>query len=148
MQTQHYRIRIARPPSVVWHEMLGREGYEDWTSAFAAGSTYEGRWETGARIRFLSPSGSGVVSEIADSRPHEFVSVRHLGFVADGVDDFESDAVKAWAPAYENYTFRADGDGTELLVDLDIAPAEAAVMDEMWAKGLARLKARCEGAAK
>lgn len=146
MQTQHYHIRIARAPSLVWHEMLGREGYEDWTSAFTEGSTYEGQWETGARIRFLSPSGGGVASEIADCRPHEFVSVRHLGIITNGVEDYESDAVKAWAPAYENYTFRADGDGTELIVDLDISPAEAPVMDEMWAKGLERLKARCERA--
>ncbi len=146
MPTQHYRVRIACAPSVVWHEMLGREGYEDWTSAFAEGSTYEGSWETGARIRFLSPSGGGVVSEIAECRPHQFLSVRHLGLIANGVEDFESEAVKAWAPAYENYTFDADGDGTELVVDLDVSPGEVDMMNAMWAKGLARLKARCERA--
>lgn len=146
MPTQHYRVRIACAPSVVWHEMLGREGYEDWTSAFAEGSTYEGSWETGARIRFLSPSGGGVVSEIAECRPHQFLSVRHLGLIANGVEDFESDAVKAWAPAYENYTFHADGDGTELVVDLDVSPGEVDMMNAMWAKGLARLKTRCERA--
>lgn len=146
MQTQHYRIRIARAPSVVWHEMLGREGYEDWTSAFAEGSTYDGSWDLGSRMRFLSPEGDGVVSEIAECRPHQFVSVRHLGIVAKGVEDYDSEAVRAWAPAYENYTFRADGDGTDLIVDLDISAADAPRMDEMWAKGLERLKARCERA--
>lgn len=144
MPTLHYAVRIAAPRAVVWDRMLSRESYEAWTSAFSAGSTYEGSWETGARIRFLAPDGSGVIAEIAESRPPEWLSIRLLGMLDRGVEDFDSEAVRAWAPAYENYAFRRDGSGTELTIDVDTTPESVAMMDEAWPKGLATLKAICE----
>lgn len=144
MPRLHYATHIANSPRVVWETMLQHPTYEQWTSAFAKGSTYEGAWEPGARIRFLAPDGSGVVSEIAESRPHEFVSVRHLGMLEHGVEDFESEAVRAWAPAYENYTFRSSGGGTELAIDVDTTPELVEMMNAAWEQGLARLKAMCE----
>jgi hypothetical protein len=46
-----------------------------------------------------------MTAEIAENRPFEFVSIRHLGIIKDGVDDTESPASRAWTPAFENYTF-------------------------------------------
>lgn len=100
MQRLRFETTIDAPTDVVWRAMLGAESYKKWTAAFAEGSYYEGSWREGSRIRFLSPSGDGVVAEIAESRPNEFISIRHLGFVVNGVEDLDSDAVKAWAPAY------------------------------------------------
>jgi hypothetical protein len=93
---------IHAPADVVWHHITSLDSYKHWTSAFAKGSCYEGSWEEGAKILFLSPSDEGMVAEIAASRPHAFISIRHLSFVANGVEDTESEAVRAWAPAYEN----------------------------------------------
>ena len=61
-----------------------------------------------------------MVAEIAESRNNEFISIRHLGYVANGVEDTTSDAIRAWAPAYENYTFSAVPEGTTLVIDLDV----------------------------
>jgi len=60
----------------------------------------------GERIQFLSPSGDGMVAEIAENRTNEFISIRQLGLIKKGVEDTESEAVRAWAPVYENYTCR------------------------------------------
>lgn len=87
---------IAAPPSRVFALMTGAESYRLWTSAFLEGSYFEGSWSPGARIRFLSPSGDGMVAEIAENRPDEYISTRHLGFIANGVEDTRSDAVRAW----------------------------------------------------
>jgi hypothetical protein len=36
----------------------------------------------------LDPAGDGVTSEIAEIRPNEFISIRHLGYIAhNGVED-------------------------------------------------------------
>lgn len=135
---------IHAPASRVWDVMLGPESYRQWTSAFAEGSYYEGSWEQGEKIRFLSPGGEGMVAEIAESRPGEYLSIRHLGFVANGVEDTESEAVRAWAPAYENYTFVAVPEGTRVVVDQDVTAEFEAYMQDAWPRALALLKQLCE----
>jgi hypothetical protein len=86
-----------------------------------------------------------MVAEIAEHRPGEFVSIRHLGVIQDGVEDTTSEAIKAWAPCYENYTFIDEGGGTRLKVDSDVFGDYEAFMAETWPRALARLKAVCEG---
>ena len=135
---------IAAPAARVYELMIGPESYKHWTSAFADGSYYEGSWTQGKRIRFLAPSGDGMVAEIAENRPNEFISIRHLGFFAGGVEDTDSEAVRAWAPAFENYTFAAVPDGTRLVIDQDVPADWEAYMQEAWPKALQRLKALCE----
>ncbi len=145
-QRLQFTITIAAPVARVWELMLGPESYKDWTSAFAEGSYYEGAWAQGARIRFLSPSGDGMVAEIVECRPHAFISVRHLGHIVQGVEDYDSPAVRAWAPAYENYSFKAVPGGTELLIDQDISAEYEQYIREAWPRALQRLKVLCEQA--
>lgn len=142
--TLHYEIHIAAPRERVWATMLDHPTYEEWTSAFTEGSTYEGAFVQGGRLRFLSPEGSGIVSEVAELRAPEYLSIHHLGLVRDGVEDLESEEVKSWGDAYERYTFDATANGTHLRVALDTTPESAEMMNAGWAKGLATLKAMCE----
>jgi hypothetical protein len=37
-----------------------------------------------------------MVAEIAENRRNEFISIRHLGFIANGIVDTTSEVVKAW----------------------------------------------------
>ena len=136
---------IEAPVSHVYELMIAPESYMFWTSAFAEGSTYEGYWDQGQQIRFLSPSGDGMVAEIAENRADEFISVRHLGMIFQGVVDTDSETARAWAPAYENYSFQAVPEGTRLVVDQDVTDEFEGYMNEAWPKALARLKALCEG---
>lgn len=145
MQKLHFSITIDAPRSAVYSQMLAKDTYQKWTEEFSHGSTYEGSWDTGAKIRFIDPSGGGMLSEIAENRPGEFVSVRHYGMIMDGKEDTESDAVKAWAPAFENYTFTDKDGGTEVSVDMDASDEWAGMMSEMWPNALVRLKRLCEG---
>jgi uncharacterized protein YndB with AHSA1/START domain len=136
---------INAPRRKVWEWMLAPETYNDWTSAFMEGSYYEGSWEKGQRVRFLTPGGKeGMVAEVAENRPGAFVSLKHLGQLKDGVEDFDSAEVKAWAPAFENYRFVELDGRTELQVEMDVMPAYEDFMREAWPKALARLKALCE----
>jgi uncharacterized protein YndB with AHSA1/START domain len=144
MKTVHLSIRINAPREKVWRVMLEPDTYREWTAEFYPGSYYEGSWEQGESIQFLSPEGHGIASVIAESRYPEFVSIKHLGLVASGVVDTESPEAREWAPAFENYTFRESGEGTELVVDCDVAEAEAEGMTALWHKALAKLKELCE----
>jgi Activator of Hsp90 ATPase homolog 1-like protein len=144
-KTLHFPIRIDAPRERVWSVMLEPDTFNQWTAPFCEGSYYEGGWNKGDRIRFLTPTGEGMVSEIVESRPHEFVSIRHLGEIKDGVEDTTSEKVRAWAPAYENYTYEAaPGGGTQLRVDVDVLPDYEQFMQDTFPKALARLKELCE----
>lgn len=142
----HFSITIQAPREQVWRTMLEQESYRRWTAAFAPNSCYEGSWDEGAEIRFIAPGAGGMLARIAANRAPEFVSIQHLGMIdANGVIDRDSPAVRAWTPAFENYTLVAlDAGTTELHVDQDITTDYEAMMKQMWPKALAALKALCE----
>jgi uncharacterized protein YndB with AHSA1/START domain len=144
-KTLRFSTIIQAPRERVWTLMLAPDSYREWTAAFMEGSYYEGSWEPGQRIRFLSPTGEGMVAEVAENRRGEFVSLRHLGEIRpDGTVDTDSPSVRAWAPAYENYRFLDRDGATELQIEMDTLPAYEQFMQEAWPKALARLKALCE----
>lgn len=145
MKRVQFVTTINAPVPTVWRLMLGLEGYKRWASAFAEGCYFEGSWEQGAKIKFLSPpSGDGMVAEIAQNRKNEFISIRHLGFISNGVEDTTSESVRAWAPAYENYTFISAPEGTKLLIELEVFGEWEQYMNEAWPKALALLKQSSE----
>ena len=139
-----FKVAINASREKVWQVMLGEQSFPRWTSPFIEGSHFEGSWKQGSRIKFLSPSGDGMISEIAENRPHEFVSIRHIGIIVKGVEDTESEAAQAMTPAYENYSFAALGQGTELTIEQDVTPDFEQSMKDAWPKALEMLKQMCE----
>jgi hypothetical protein len=148
MKKLHFRVAINATRERVWDTMIGPETFRKWTRAFAEGSYYEGSWDKGSKIKFLTPQGEGMSSEIADNRKHEFISIRHLGIIKNGKEDFTSPEVMAWAPSYENYTFTGRKGVTYVDVDMDIAPDYEKMFQDMWPKALDSLKKLCEGKAR
>jgi uncharacterized protein YndB with AHSA1/START domain len=149
MEKLRQSIFINAPRARVWDVMLADETYREWTSAFMPGSYYQGDWSEGSKILFLGPNPGeggegGMVSRIHENRRHEFISIEHLGLVHDGVEDTESAAAKAWAPAFENYTFADRQGGTELTIEMDIQAEQRAKFDELWTDALSRLKSIAE----
>jgi hypothetical protein len=136
----HFETIIDAPRRDVWDVMLAPETFPQWTSAFMEGSYYQGSWERGEDIRFLAPDGSGMMAVIAENRPYEFVSIKHLGFIEKGVADTESEAVRSWAPAYENYTLSDSGGSTRVEVDMDVTEEFEQHMSEAWPRALESLK--------
>ena len=147
-KTLTFTEAIAAPRAVVWETMLGEETYREWTAPFCEGSYYEGSWDPGCRICFMAPNGDGMVAEIAASRPLEFVSIRHLGEIKDGVEDTTSEQVRAWAPAHENYSFAKTADGTEVTVELETLAEYEQYLSELYPKALAILRELCEAGQK
>ena len=144
MKRLRFSVAIAASRQTAWNTMLDPDSYRAWTAAFVEGSYYEGSWKKGAKIRFLSPGGDGMTAEIAGNRPFEFVSIRHLGIIKDGVDDTESPDARAWTPAYENYTFTEKDGVTEVVVDVDVNERYEKMFRDTWPKALRRLKEICE----
>lgn len=129
--------------------MLDAATYPQWTKAFNPNPTsvsyFEGSWEKGSKMRFIGPDETGqlggMVSEIAENRPYEFISIHHLGLFGNGVEDTTSDEAKKWQ-GFENYTLKEIDNKTELLVDIDVDFDEdfTKYFEEAWPKALQKLK--------
>src|SRR5688500_10250584 len=106
MANLHYTIDISAPKEKVWQTMLESETYKEWTAAFHEGSTYEGSWDKGSKIRFVAEDDgkvSGMFSHIVENIPYEYVSIEHLGEIVDGQEDTTSENAKQWIGSHENY---------------------------------------------
>jgi hypothetical protein len=150
--TLHFSIDIRAPKDKVWRTMFADNTYREWTSAFSPGSYFEGSWAQGSKILFLGPDPDekvgigGMVSRIAENRLHEYMGIEHLGMVSNGVEDTQSDAVKDWAGARENYSFSESSGVTNLRVEMQTAPSYETIFNDSWPKALQKLKALCESA--
>ena len=145
MAALQFAITLNAPKEKVWHTMLDKETYPDWTEVFSPGSTYEGNWEEGSEIRFIGPGENGpmgIVSRIKENKPYQFISIEHLGQVLNGKVDMESEEAKQWAGALENYSFSEANGTTQVVVDLvgNIKEEYRRMFESMWPRALLRLK--------
>lgn len=115
-----------------------------WTSVFSQGSRAETDWQEGSKVLFLDKNNDGMVGIIAQSQPHEFMSIRHVGEVRNGVEDTASAASQEWEGALENYTLRTVEGQTELTVDIDVAADYKDYFARTWPMALERVKTLAE----
>ena len=140
MEKLNFSININAPRGKVWNVLFDDTTYRKWTAVFAPGSYAETDWKEGSKALFLDGKGNGMVSRVAKSAPNEFLSLEHLGIVKDGKEDTESEAVKGWAGARENYTLKEIGGVTELKVDMDSDDEFKDYFAKTWPKALDKVK--------
>lgn len=144
MKKQEFKVLIDAPREKVWDVIIGKETYPQWTAPFSEGSNVETDWKKGSKAIFGDGKGSGMVSEIADNKPNEFLSIRHLGMIKDGVEDLDSEDVKKWSGAMENYTLKNVNGKTEWTVEMDMGEEWADYMNETWPLALKKAKELAE----
>lgn len=144
MERKTYSIEIDASREKVWKTLWGDETYLKWTSAFSPGSRVETDWQQGSRALFLDVNGDGMIAEIAQSRSPEFLSFRHIGQIVNGKEDLDSEKVKEFAEATEDYTLTDLNPGTRLEVEMDISPEYEDFFDKTWPKALNHLKTLSE----
>ena len=144
MERQQFSIRIDAPREKVWKTLWEDASYRAWTAAFAEGSRAKTDWKKGSKVLFVNGDDEGMVAEIADTRPNEYMSFRHLGMIKDGKEDTQSEKVKAWAGAMENYTLQTIDGKTELIVDMDVTTEMKDYFEQTWPKALDKLKELAE----
>ncbi|HAD11585.1 MAG TPA: tungsten formylmethanofuran dehydrogenase, partial [Saprospirales bacterium] len=104
MKKLQFKKDINASAQKVYEAMLGlkdKSTYEYWTSAFNPTSTYEGSWEKGSKIHFVGVDEhgkkGGMVSEIEEHQPAQFVSIRHIGFLDGDTEVTTGEQVEKWA---------------------------------------------------
>lgn len=148
MKTLHFETEIKAQVSKVYDTMLNKDTFEKWTAVFSPTSRYEGDWNKGSKILFLSDDQDGkvcgMVSRIKENKSYEFVSIEHLGILEDGKEIAEGEKVDAFAGALEEYTFLMTDKGTLLKVSMDTTKEWEDYFENTWPKALAKLKSISE----
>jgi hypothetical protein len=151
MKKTKFNVSINAPADKVFDVMLGisnKSTYEQWTALFNPTSTFEGSWNKGSKMLFIGTDENGekggMVSEIFDNIPNQFISIRHYGLVKANLEITEGPEVEKWANGFENYTFVENNGTTTVTVDLDTAEDFLDYMNETYPKALDKLKEICE----
>ena len=152
MKRLQFKKEINAPAEKIYRAMLGLDDkatYEHWVSAFGPSSTYEGDWNTGNKIYFVSTDENGrkggMISRVSVHVPAEFVSLRNEGFI-DGDDEITSGPeAEEWIGGHENYRFEEDQGRTTLTVEIDTADGHVEYFNKAYPVGLDRLKRLVEG---
>lgn len=147
MKRLQFKTEIHASAQKVYETMLGlndKSTYEHWTSAFNPTSTFEGSWEKGSKIHFvgLDENGNkgGMVSEIVEHQPAQFVSIRHLGFLAGDIEVTTGELVEKWAGGHENYSYQENNGITTVTVDLDTIEEYLDYFTNIYPTALDKLK--------
>ena len=149
MKNIKHNIEINTSPENVWMAIVSPEYYNSWSKVFTATSFFEGGWNKGDKIRFLSYNKDGkidgMVSEISESDFPAFISIKHLGYVYDDIDDTESEEIKSWVPSYENYILtRTAENHTIFEIDMDVTDDYYDMFMRLWSLALQELKSTAE----
>ena len=145
MEKHQFTSTINASKEKVWEILWGKETYPQWTSAFSEGSNAEtDNWKKDSKVLFGDGKGSGMIAIVEDNRPFEFMSFRHIGMLNDGVEDTDSDKVKEWAGAHEDYTLQEQDGKTTLVVEMDINKQWLEYFEKTWPKALENIKRLAE----
>lgn len=145
MEKLKYSETINASKEKVWETLWSQETYGKWTSAFIEGShAVTDNWKEGSKVLFLGPDKSGMVSEVAANKPYQFMSFRHLGEVKNGVEDTESERVKAWAGSHENYSLTENNGVTTLDIEMDSNEEMKDYFTKTWPVAIEQLKQLAE----
>jgi len=146
MKKLTFSTTINAPREKVWEVLWDDATYRDWCAVFSPGSFLEGNLRQGAKVYFLGPDRSGMVSSVAEMKPNEYMDFKHLGVMNNGVEDLDSEAAKGWSGAHETYTLRGEGQQTELTVTTETTEEYNDYFNDAWPKALERLKSLAENA--
>lgn len=147
MERIQFNTDINASAEKVYDAMLGLKDiktYQHWTAVFNPTSTYEGKWDKGSKILFVGVDENGkrggMVSEVVENKPAEFVSILHYGFVDGDQEITTGEQVEKWAGGHENYSFEEKNGVTRVTVEMDTIEDYKDFFNESYPKALTLLK--------
>ncbi|TDO96562.1 SRPBCC domain-containing protein [Flavobacterium sp. 245] len=147
MQKLQFKKEIKASAQKVYETMLGlkdKATYEYWVATFNPSSTYEGSWDKGSKILFVGVDENGkkggMVSEIVEHKPANFVSIRHYGFLDGDTEVTTGEEVEKWAGGHENYNFQENNGITTVTVEMDTIDEYLDFFNNTYPKALDKLE--------
>ena len=148
MEKMQFKTDIQADVAKVYHMMLEKEGYRQWTSIFMPTSDYEGSWNKGEKISFVGTNKEGkkegMVGVIKENIPQEFVSIEYIGMLDGDEEVTQGPRVEEWIGSHENYTFSGNNGQSTVTVDVEVDEQMIDYFKTTYPKALQKLKEICE----
>ncbi|MDP9956083.1 uncharacterized protein YndB with AHSA1/START domain [Epilithonimonas hungarica] len=141
MEKLKYQIEIDASPEKVWDVLWNEKTYSQWTYYFSPDSNMVTDWEVGGKTYFTDSSRkNGMVSTIERIEEPKHLIFKHLGELHNGVEDVDSEKVKAWNGSLEAYYLEENNGKTTLKVEVDSNDEFKEMFDNGFKKGLEVIK--------
>jgi hypothetical protein len=141
MEKLRYQIEIDAPAEKVWDILWNEKTYSQWTYYFSPDSNMVTDWQIGGKTYFTDSSKkNGMVSTIERMEEPKHLIFKHLGEMVDGVEDMDSEKVKAWNGSLEAYYLEENNGKTMLKVEVDSNDEFKEMFDNGFKKGLEVIK--------
>lgn len=141
MEKLKYQIKIDAPAEKVWDILWNDKTYSQWTYYFSPDSNMVTDWQVGGKTYFTDSSKkNGMVSTIERMEEPKHLIFKHLGEMVDGVEDMDSEKVKAWNGSLEAYFLTENNGKTTLKVEVDSNDEFKEMFDNGFKKGLEVIK--------
>ncbi|MPS72659.1 MAG: SRPBCC domain-containing protein [Chryseobacterium sp.] len=141
METLKYQIEIVAPAEKVWDILWNEKTYSQWTYYFSPDSNMITDWEVGGKTYFTdSGKKNGMVSTIERIEKPKHLIFKHLGELHNGVEDVDSEKVKAWNGSLEAYYLEENNGKTTLKIEVDSNDEFKEMFDNGFKKGLEVIK--------
>jgi len=141
METLKYQVEIDATAEKVWDVLWNEKTYPQWTHFFSPGSVMQTDWKVGGKTYFTDASKqNGMISTIERIEEPKHLIFKHLGELHNGVEDVDSEKVKAWSGSLEAYYLEENNGKTFLKVEVDVDNSYKDIMDEGFKKGLEIIK--------
>lgn len=149
MKTINQSIEIQATKETIWASIVNVNKYKVWAESFHEGSTFEGIWQKGAKLKFLANDEKGepmgMISEVVVFDHLKDISIQPLGFFGGGEEDFSSDELQKWTPTLESYHIETVSEGVQKFSVTQTVPDEYFdMLNDSWKPALEKLKEVCE----
>ena len=135
-----FSIEINASPSVVWQAIWSKETFTEWASLFCPEQRAESDWQPGSKAFFLNDENTGVIYNVENCIPNELMSLKQIGMVISGVEDYDSDKVKEIIGLTEDIVLKPTEHGTMLTMEIEIYPRVREMALPMFPKSLEKIK--------
>lgn len=144
MEKFNYEITIKASPDKIWKVLIEREHFQKWSTGFAEGSDFTGKWEVGKTITFTAKDG-GTVARIDSYNPPQGLEMTHVEVLDAGGGPSEGgEWAEKWVGSKEAYVLTESKGATKLEVKM-LSDAEFKDMiDKGWTSSLELIKKLAE----
>jgi len=139
MKELEFSIDINASKEKVWNTLWEDTTFREWSNFIDEGMYMEGIMKEGNEVKFLSPTGYGVLSLIDKLVHNELVSFKHMTDLKDG-----GEREKEWTGGRESYSLAEKDGTTTLTVNIDVPPEQENNFNYRLPKALAHIKTLAE----
>ncbi len=135
-----FSILIEAPAKQIWGKLWSKDSYSIWTNPFCEGTYFTGNIEQGSRIHFLTPTGSGMFSDVFYMIENKMIFFKHIGNVEKFQEMPLDEETSKWSGSFESYKLEEENGITKITAEIDCVPEYIDYMNDKFPLALQELK--------